>query len=1409
MRSHTARSVVYIAASLLAITALAGTDGALKFTRTSPGGSTAWVSSAGARITTTAFVVEFWIKLATGADSIKEMQVFDQDISGNSGRLLICLDYGVPRFQIGSTQQKAKTTLTPGVWYHIACRRYTDGSMYIYVNDTHDSAATKSNTAALAATDIILGYLPRENTTAFDGELAEVRVWNTDRNQATIFANYSRRMKGNETGLQYYWPMDDGSGATCRELVSGATATIAKTDNVGWSDTMLPFVLSKQTLSTSTNETLFIGDGTLAVPASANVTIPGGYSLDARNDGAGVFDVGDGATLTVSGAGTATSGGFVKTGAGTLRYTGAVDHRLSWQTQNAAAVLDIDARGIGPTTGFHSAMVADGTLVIDQPEGGTFSVGNDGTGRLIVGGCRSADGSNETAAHLVISNGTVNAGILGIGWWKQESAPANYPTCTATVEGGTVTLSGQVRMGYGNAVFTQNGGTVICLNGEDVQVGMGANSTSVMNLNGGVFEARALVRKNTDSTAIINFNGGTWRANNVTEKGIGNTAWSLNVCAGGAKFDCSLVPTGQIFFLSGNLLHDPSLGAAPDGGVTVTAGSFVWRSAASTYTGPTTVKGGAALVVSAGSGTMIPTQVVLEPGARLKPINATSTIRLNGGLTMDDGILTISCDGNGNNGKIAVAGTPILDGQVELVDVTADGTAPGNPWTVNGTYTILTYTGSAPDVSNLSLANLPAGKVATFAAENGVVTVTLETQSAGETSWNVDADGNLSDAANWSAGAPAAGTAVTFGDAITENRTVTTAGETVRSVTFDNATASYTLAGTGLTVIDGIAVTAGHHSVTAPLTVPVTTVAAAEEGATLALGTVSGAGTLQTDGRVSVGDASGLTGIVVGRGRLTLAAITSDLTLEQGTLYYTGPDATSGYALTVLAGNQNAAIVQTDHDLTLTGNVSCVTGALVKRGPGTLTVSTAQSNVYLGRTSNIDTVESGTDTPAMATGDAPTNGFASVTVVDGTLRLTGSGSFALASTFAVGARTVRDGEGNETSGALVLDGATLTVSDQMHVGCVNGTAGTAAEPTRSTATVNSGKLTLNNDQSLYICHGKIPNLNMAPEFIVNGGTVTMKKLIFGAVTLPAAAGTRATFTMNGGTASITADALCFGDRAVTGGVQVPTIFNMNGGSFSAAGDGAVMGRYGSVSVLNLNGGTFAVKRIFRSAASPGDTTIRWNGGTFVPTADALTSTGIDHVNVSTNGCVVDTSSVTTHTLAFALTRDPLLGDSADGGVRKLGTGTLSLTSAASTFTGPVAVEGGTLAFAPTLTNDVTVAQGATLSVSGTAAVGRISGAGTMAGGTVNAYGPLAAGSTKVTSALTVAESAAVDFGGSASMGDRIALLDVSEAASVTVPKFVRAAGTGRDDSAFRAELSIANGTLYAELKSAQMVIIFR
>ena len=61
----------------------------------------------------------------------------------------------------------------------------------------------------------------------------------------------------------------------------------------------------------------------------------------------------------------------------------------------------------------------------------------------------------------------------------------------------------------------------------------------------------------------------------------------------------------------------------------------------------------------------------------------------------------------------------------------------------------------------------------------------------------------------------------------------------------------------------------------------------------------------------------------------------------------------------------------------------------------------------------------------------------------------------------------------------------------------------------------------------------------------------------------------------------------------------------------------------------------------------------------------------------------------------------------------------------------------------------------------------------------------------------------------AAVGTRIALMDVSEATTLSLPASVAVTGTGLDDNVFKATLEAENGTLYATLRSASMVIIFR
>ena len=1429
VRKVVRRLAILTIATLFCWRGSATTEGALQVSYSSS--SVKWIAPpAGTMIPSTTsggdvqpFTIECWVKMNQLSG---RQQILNQYKSGDSGRVLLQANGKTPTFILGSKTQTAKTELAVGVWTHIAAVRNGSGKMSVYINGTDDSSSSQSNTAALYETDLLICNLA--SSTSFDGEVSELRVWSTARSSAEISANYARRMTGNEDGLLYCWPMDDGPGsASCRELVSGAAAAIAidkvTNNQVVFLDTMLPHVLFRQTLAADTSDALSIRPGTLLVPSNTTVTISGGYTMDPGTDTAGVIEVEDGATLAVSGAASAISGGFVKTGAGMLCYTGTADHVISYQNRGATSALRIDSSGAGLTNGWQSATVAEGTVKVDQPDGGSVTVGDGATGNLVVGCAWSSDGSDERAAHFVLENGTVNANIAYIGYWRgtTASAPSDYPTSTFTMNGGSLLLSEGLRIGYANTVFTLNDGLVEIvpvpanstgtLTDRDLRIGMAysGHATVVVNLNGGVLRVQNMSRFRSNPETVINFNGGTWQLNGQKNLTLSDIASNI-VCAGGAKLDASLLD-GATFAFAGRFLHDSSLGDTADGGVTLLGGSLIWRSSASTFTGPMTVKSGATLALDT-VGAAVPSTFVLESGATL----------------------SLSVPANGTPYALSVGGAATLNGAVELVDESS-----GAKLSANGVYDIMTYSGAAPDVSGLSAPYLPSGKSVTFAAANGSVTMTISV-SAEDVRWNVDADGYLDDPANWD-GTFSNGSAVTFGDVITANRTVTVTNDsmTVESITFDSADASWTLAGSGLTVIGNIAASNGSHVVTVPLDIPHGTTVTAEDGATLSLGTVSGEGSIATAGRVSLGDTSGLSSLSVASGRLALSAIQSDITVGYGVLHYTGPDAVTTNSITLDPGTfsdngttkGHAAIIQTDHDLTVTGPFKCQSGAFLKRGPGKLTLTAAEgTSSYLGRKYNTQGTNrlADNDTPALAIGDAPASGHGAVAVIDGTLELTGSGTFTDSESFHVGIGSVGAGEGlKETAGTLVLDGPTLTVNGQFNLGFLNGFAATADEPVHSVLRVKSGTLNLNNSSSacLNMGMGDTEGMFIAPELIIDGGTVNMNNntIAFGRATATPAAGSRVTITMNGGRLNHKASGnFIFGySNSDSNESRMPTFFNMNGGTFTVSDGEVLLGCNYAASTLNFNGGTIVAQSIRRSAARYSSAnTLFWNGGTFQPNASGYKCQNIANTYISTNGCIVNTGRGISHTIALTLRHDPGLGDAMDGGVTKNGPGTLALTNinntAVCTFTGPVNVNDGTLVFTPIMTNDVTLANNTVLSVPLSAKIGDLSGRGTVTGNEVEILGALAVPQTgKLTvsaATLRIDEAASVDFGREAGnavkTADKIAVLDVSGVGSLSVPESVRCVNSGRDDHP-RVFLAVEDGTIYATIAPSGTTVIFR
>lgn len=127
-------------------------------------------------------------------------------------------------------------------WYHVAMvidqgaglsgssvTGYLNGSNTGW-NDGHGSSPDKTFTTAFEgienSADFLVGAVDTGSGQGnfFDGEIADVRVWNKARGEAEIQADMSRTLNGTEDNLVANWRLDDGAGTTAANQVAGGTA---------------------------------------------------------------------------------------------------------------------------------------------------------------------------------------------------------------------------------------------------------------------------------------------------------------------------------------------------------------------------------------------------------------------------------------------------------------------------------------------------------------------------------------------------------------------------------------------------------------------------------------------------------------------------------------------------------------------------------------------------------------------------------------------------------------------------------------------------------------------------------------------------------------------------------------------------------------------------------------------------------------------------------------------------------------------------------------------------------------------------------------------------------------------------------------------------------------------------------
>ena len=454
--------------------------------------------------------------------------------------------------------------------------------------------------------------------------------------------------------------------------------------------------------------------------------------------------------------------------------------------------------------------------------------------------------------------------------------------------------------------------------------------------------------------------------------------------------------------------------------------------------------------------------------------------------------------------------------------------------------------------------------------------------------------------------------------------------------------------------------------------------------------TMSGGGTVALSAPSTY---SGGTNLVNG-----VLAINGSSGIGTGTLNITGGslDNTSGSPVTL--STNNTINLQTDLTFGGTNNLNLGTGGLALNAARNFNMNGSASLTLGGTVSgSFGITVNGTGTLVL-TGS---NTYAGTTIIhSGTLQVAG-GTTGILSTS--GTEDIQISPAGSDSGTMVVSGGVVNANRVIIGGDSANTAGGNAKLIQTGGTINS--------QEWFTVGSGNAAGNTAPvgEFDMSGGSLNVigqqmeVANFFGTTGTVNLSGTGAIRIENNNFISIGANNLAGGGT-----------FNQTGGTVTFYSDAGItpggtgilsLGRAGNLSgtyTYNLNGGTLTAPTVTATAASGGTSVFNFNGGTLkAPQANPAWLSGLSQANVQAGGAIINDGG-------FAVTIPQSLnsGGGTDGGLTKLGNGTLTLTGN-NQYTGPTTLNSGNLTVSGTgalaSTSSVVVNAG-TFLLSGTASI---------------------------------------------------------------------------------------------------------
>lgn|GEM_PF-6130861 len=181
---------------------------------------------------TGALSIEFWMK-TSGFTSSNQSILFKGSDAWSLHRYSSTNFLAFTTYHSGSPNTLfGNVSVADDEWHHVAVV-YNGSQKLLYIDGKLDASNTVSGNLDTNSETMTIG--------GWTGSIDELRFWTIARDSNEIRNNSFQQLEGDETGLQGYWRMDEGSGSLVGDLTSNSNdAYIAANSSISWKSTSHP-----------------------------------------------------------------------------------------------------------------------------------------------------------------------------------------------------------------------------------------------------------------------------------------------------------------------------------------------------------------------------------------------------------------------------------------------------------------------------------------------------------------------------------------------------------------------------------------------------------------------------------------------------------------------------------------------------------------------------------------------------------------------------------------------------------------------------------------------------------------------------------------------------------------------------------------------------------------------------------------------------------------------------------------------------------------------------------------------------------------------------------------------------------------------------------------------------------------